>query len=129
MDASVLEREADEAQRFIRDPACQRLWLEVVQQGTRPTSHMHHGVPWFRLTEAIDAEVKKTLVGGWGPIPLRSSLKGGHNRYTDTLDRIAGRRSYLVSCTSCIHVLLACRGYGASRADNSPLARNVVCRT
>lgn len=29
MDAMCLEREAEEAKRYIRDPNCQRLWLEV----------------------------------------------------------------------------------------------------
>ncbi|KAM3575264.1 hypothetical protein VYU27_002850 [Nannochloropsis oceanica] len=63
LDASTLEKETEAARRFLRDPMSQRLWLEVVRQGgARQSSSMHQGVPWYRLTDALQEELRGALV-------------------------------------------------------------------
>ena len=63
LDALTLEREMEEARRFLREPTCQHLWLEVVRQGgARQSSSMHQGVPWYRLTDALQEELRKALL-------------------------------------------------------------------
>lgn len=72
LDALALERETEEAKRYLRDPGCQRLWLEVVRQGgARQSSSMHQGVPWYRLTDALQEELRKALVDALRLLRLR----------------------------------------------------------
>ena len=72
LDALALEREMEEAKRYLRDPGCQRLWLEVVRQGgARQSSSMHQGVPWYRLTDALQEELRKALVDALRLLRLR----------------------------------------------------------
>jgi hypothetical protein len=63
LDALALARETEEARQFLREPTSQRLWLEVVRQGgARQSSSMHQGVPWYRLTDALQEELRKALI-------------------------------------------------------------------
>ena len=72
LDALTLERETEEARRFLRDSTLQRLWLEVVRQGgARQSSSMHQGVPWYRLTDALQEELRRALVDALRLLRLR----------------------------------------------------------
>lgn len=54
LDAAMLEREAEDAKRYLRDANCQRIWLDV---SSTTTIHTGCGYCWWRAS--------KPGVDGW----------------------------------------------------------------
>ena len=73
---------------------CISITLQVLRQGSSRQSFFHQGVPWFRLTEALQEELKKVLLDAMRSFRISpSSSTAPMEVANSTQDQIRGLES------------------------------------